>query len=205
MRQWHCQFYCQWHCQFYAPVTLSVLCASDIVSFMRQWHCQFYVDPITLVLFEAAVIAATIKPCIVFALNVAFQRAKWYGAFTLIMARHWLCPIQPGPVDRSDARPSGVQTVASSIVRSSKTFCHGDWSWNHFSSYRWFTDDYLVLVNHLGLRLPRRSVVRLTDRLDMTIIVNWYVKPQHTQTKVPDAVATSTFAEFLFLCFWCST
>ena len=37
----------QWHCQFNAPVTLSVLCASDIVSFMRQWHCQFYA-PVTL-------------------------------------------------------------------------------------------------------------------------------------------------------------
>ena len=41
---------------------------------------------------------------------------------------------------------------------------------------------HLVLVNHLG-RLPRNSVVRLTVRLDMTIVVDWDVKPQIKQTK----------------------
>ena len=33
-----------------------------------------------------------------------------------------------------------------------------------------------ALVNHLGLSLPRRSVVRLTDHLDMTVVVDWDVK-----------------------------
>ena len=28
--------------------------------------------------------------------------------------------------------------------------------------------------------MPRKSVVRLTDNLDMTIAVDWYVKPQLT-------------------------
>ena len=28
-------------------------------------------------------------------------------------------------------------------------------------------------VNHLGLSMPWESVVRLTDRLDMTIVVDW--------------------------------
>ena len=41
---------------------------------------------------------------------------------------------------------------------------------------------HLVLVNRLG-RLPKNNVVRLTDRLDMTIVVDWDVKPQLKQTK----------------------
>ena len=41
---------------------------------------------------------------------------------------------------------------------------------------------HLVLVNRLG-SLPRNSVVRLTDRLNMTIVVDWDVKPQIKQTK----------------------
>ena len=32
-------------------------------------------------------------------------------------------------------------------------------------------------VNRLGLSLPRKSEVRLTDRLDMTVAVDWDVKP----------------------------
>ena len=32
-----------------------------------------------------------------------------------------------------------------------------------------------------GLSLPRKSVVRLTDRHDMTILVDWGVKPQSKQ------------------------
>ena len=37
-----------------------------------------------------------------------------------------------------------------------------------------------VLVNRLG-NLSRNSVVRLTDRLGMTIVVDWDVKPQIKQ------------------------
>ena len=40
-----------------------------------------------------------------------------------------------------------------------------------FAKY-WFT-------TKLGLSLPRKNVVRLTDRLDMTIDVDWDVDPQH--------------------------
>ena len=36
---------------------------------------------------------------------------------------------------------------------------------------------HLALVNRLG-SMPRGSVVRVTDRLDMTIVVYWDVKPQ---------------------------
>ena len=45
---------------------------------------------------------------------------------------------------------------------------------------------HLVLVNLTGEclgSLPRNSVVRLTDRLNMTIVVDWDVKPQIKQTK----------------------
>ena len=41
----------------------------------------------------------------------------------------------------------------------------------------WRKDVHLVLVNGLG-SLPRNSVVRLTDRLDMTVVVDWDVQPQ---------------------------
>ena len=38
---------------------------------------------------------------------------------------------------------------------------------------------HTVLVNHLGLSLPRKSGVRLTDHLHMTIVVDWDVKQQN--------------------------
>ena len=41
---------------------------------------------------------------------------------------------------------------------------------------------HLVLVNRLG-SLPWNSVIRLTDRRDMTIVVDWDVKPQIKQNK----------------------
>ena len=34
-----------------------------------------------------------------------------------------------------------------------------------------------------GLSLPRNIVIRLNDRLDMTIVVHWDVKPHIKQTK----------------------
>ena len=42
---------------------------------------------------------------------------------------------------------------------------------------------HLVLVNRLG-SLPRNSVVRLTDCLDMTVVVDGDVKPQIKQTNL---------------------
>ena len=43
---------------------------------------------------------------------------------------------------------------------------------------------YTALVNHLGLNLLRKSVARLTDCLDMTIVVDLDVKPHsNIQTK----------------------
>ena len=43
-----------------------------------------------------------------------------------------------------------------------------------------------ALVNCLvGLSLPWKSVVRLSDRLDMTIVVDWDIKPQTKQTNCP--------------------
>ena len=46
----------------------------------------------------------------------------------------------------------------------------------------WGKDVHGILVNRLGLSLPRKSGVRLTDRLDMTIVVDWNVKSQSKQT-----------------------
>ena len=45
----------------------------------------------------------------------------------------------------------------------------------------WWKDVHYVLVNRLDLSLSRKSVVRLTDHLDMTIFVDWDVKPQIIQ------------------------
>ena len=84
-----------------------------------------------------------------------------------------------------------------SRVRSSSpaTFFRGDWSWNHFYGHSfpstisssavvnyWRNDVHLVLVSRLE-RLPRNSVVSLTDSLDMSIVVDWDVKPQIKQNK----------------------
>ena len=100
-----------------------------------------------------------------------------------------------GTVARSDARPPCMRMVSGSIIESGPAiFFRWDWSWNHFyghplptaessravASY-WRKDVYFVLVNRSG-SLPRNSVVRLTDRLDMTIAVDWDVKPQIKQT-----------------------
>ena len=73
------------------------------------------------------------------------------------------------------------------------TFFRGHWSCNHFYAHSfpfadssravvnyWPKDVHLVLVNRLG-SLPRNSVVRLTDRLNMTVVVDWDVKPQIKQ------------------------
>ena len=84
------------------------------------------------------------------------------------------------------ARPA----CGRSRVRSSgpATFFRCAWSWNHFYGHSlhttdssrqvvsyWQNDVHLVLVN---------SVVRSTDRLDMTLVVDRNVKSQIKQTKV---------------------
>ena len=47
---------------------------------------------------------------------------------------------KPGPVAWSDARPTGVRTVTSSIVGPATFFC-GDWSWSHLYGHSLFTAD----------------------------------------------------------------
>ena len=101
-----------------------------------------------------------------------------------------------GLVARLDACLPGIQMVAGLIVLFGKTFFRQNWSWNHFCGHSlptadssravvsyWWKDGQLVLVNRLGLRLPRKIVVRLIDCLDMTIVVDWDVEPQNKQTK----------------------
>ena len=39
------------------------------------------------------------------------------------------------------------------------------------------------------LTLPRKTVVMLTDRPDMTIVVDWDIKPQIKQNKIQDVNA----------------
>ena len=69
-----------------------------------------------------------------------------------------------------------------SRVRSSgpATFFRGDWSRNHFYGHYFpGADSSRAVVKYYWRKdvdlgsLPRNSVVRLTDRLDMTIIVDW--------------------------------
>ena len=45
----------------------------------------------------------------------------------------------------------------------------------------WQKNVHLVLVNRLGLSLPRKGVVRSVVSLDMTIAVDWDVKPQNNR------------------------
>ena len=90
-----------------------------------------------------------------------------------------------------------MRTVAGSILGSGNIL-----SWRlviklfllSFSPYHWFTHgscqllakgyavNRIVLVNRIG-SLPRSSVVMLPDHLDMTIVVNWDIKPQIVQNK----------------------
>ena len=56
---------------------------------------------------------------------------------------------------------------------------------------------HLVLVNGLG-SLPRNSVVRLTDRLDMTIVVDWDVKPQNKNNSFQ--IVSKLFKAVPFVC-----
>ena len=60
-----------------------------------------------------------------------------------------------------------------------------------------------VLVNGLDLSLPRESVVRLTDSLDITIVVDWDVKPQINQliTFCPNEKDNPSFKTFRLLTF----
>ena len=73
------------------------------------------------------------------------------------------------------------------------TFFRGDWSWNHFYghyfpgadssravvNYYWRKDVHLVRLESM----PKNSVVGITDHLNMTIVVDWDVKPTTNQTK----------------------
>ena len=59
-----------------------------------------------------------------------------------------------------------------------------------------------VLVNRLGgLSLPRKSVVRLTDRPDMTLDFNVDVKQQHNKTnnKLLKIIRMPLIFEFILL------
>ena len=92
------------------------------------------------------------------------------------------------------------------------TFVRGDWSWNHFYghslpipgssraivSFLW-KDVHCLLINHLGLSLPRKSVDRLTDRHNMTIVVDWDVK-EHSNKQTIDQVSFELHHEKSCLC-----
>ena len=100
--------------------------------------------------------------------------------------------IPVGPVARLDARPTDIQEVAGLIRRSVKIHsCRVDWPWNHFYGHSlptpdssravvsyWRKDVHQVRVNHLGLSLPRKSVLSL----DMTMVVDWDIKRQNKQS-----------------------
>ena len=94
---------------------------------------------------------------------------------------------QPRPVAQSDARPTCIHGFDPPV--------RGDWSWNNFYGHSLPTADssrtldsfwrkyvHWVLVNRLGLSLARKGVDKLTDRLDMTRVVDWDVK-QHSNKK----------------------
>ena len=111
----------------------------------------------------------------------------------------------PGPVTWSDARPPRVRMVAGRSSGPTTSFRHLEIGHEIIStailslpliqvgaivSY-WRKDVHLVLVNHLG-SLPRNSLIRLTDRLDMAIVVDWNVKPR-TKQKQGRAMVLGSF------------
>ena len=85
-------------------------------------------------------------------------------------------------------------------------YFHEDWSWNVFYGLSPPSTDsrrvgvsykqkyvHDVLVKCFVKLAQEKSVVRLTDHLDMTIAVDWDVKPQTKQIEI------SRFRCFLFL------
>ena len=85
--------------------------------------------------------------------------------------------------------------VESSIIRSGKTLFRGDWSGKSFYGHspstvylyrtvvsNWLKELHLVVVKRLGLSLSRISVIRLTDLIGMTIVVERDVKQQNKLT-----------------------
>ena len=61
-----------------------------------------------------------------------------------------------------------------------------------------YYDAFYVESYGLSLRLPRKSVVRLTDCLDMTIVVDWDVK-QHSN-KQTNMLSLTLFLVFMLSC-----
>ena len=85
-----------------------------------------------------------------------------------------------------DVRQTGIQETVGLILQSSNILL---WRlvvksliWP-FSPYPWFKrkDLQWVIVNRLGLSLPWKTVVRLTDPLNMTTVVDCDVKQQNNQ------------------------
>ena len=81
------------------------------------------------------------------------------------------------------------------------------WSWNNFYSHSdsirivftyWQKNGHLVLVKHIG-SLPRNSVDMLTDRLDLTLVVDCTIRPQHRQTNFYSCSSCSIFLFFTIM------
>ena len=80
---------------------------------------------------------------------------------------HFFSHLSPGRVAQSVGHLTRKSEVLGSIPGLATYFC---FSFRFFSYWRKYVHE--VLVNHLGgLSLPRKSVVRLTDRPDMTLDV----------------------------------
>ena len=108
------------------------------------------------------------------------QTAAWYSdscGFNPLVWQHSFVEISMVTLSLPliQVRQSSVQDQDSLLVKRRND--------NHSPSY-WWKDVHQVLVNRLRLSLPRKSVVRLTDCLDMTIIVDCDVKPQNKQKQI---------------------
>ena len=55
------------------------------------WSLAFYVESSSKVRFSVAMIAASVKLCIVIVSNILFKQALWLGALDLDFALEWLC------------------------------------------------------------------------------------------------------------------
>ena len=96
--------------------------------------------------------------------------------------------LKAGPVARSDAWPPGIQKVANSILRTPAKHSFVE-TGNEIISMAILSLPLIkvkqlsvtgkVLVNCLGLSLPRKSVVRLMDCLDMPIAVDLVCKTKN--------------------------
>ena len=120
---------------------------------------------------------------------------SWNTRVPLFWVLHIYTMDRTGPVS-AVGKASWLQIQGSQVQSRPDPILGGDWSWNKYYGHSPPSADsrrvvvsykqkcvHEVLVNHLVKIAQEKRVVRWTDRLNMTITVDWDVKNKIKQTK----------------------